>query len=141
LSDSALAQRACWVVLSEPTGASSTSCTKSAIDAIQGPLSHWWPTELELGTGDSKPSVLGLSPSIAYVHGKSDPDVDDLLHKDSTLAMEMAHVTGTPLFLMKQASSLFTWYQLEGLGDENWSKMMTVWEKQLGIRIGGQAEE
>jgi 2-hydroxymethylglutarate dehydrogenase len=65
----------------------------------------------------------------------------DLLHKDSTLAMEMAHETGTPLFLMKQANSLFTWYQLEGLGDENWSKMMTVWEKQLGIRIGGQAEE
>jgi 2-hydroxymethylglutarate dehydrogenase len=65
----------------------------------------------------------------------------DLLHKDSTLAMEMAHETGTPLFLMKQANSLFTWYQLEGLGGENWSKMMTVWEKQLGIQIGGRTGE
>ena len=65
----------------------------------------------------------------------------NLLHKDSTLAMEMAHETGPPLFLMKQANSLFTWYQLEGLGGENWSKMMTVWEKQLGIQIGGRTGE
>lgn len=64
----------------------------------------------------------------------------DLLHKDSSLAMEMAQETDTPLFLLKLANSLFTWYRLEGLGDENWAKMMTVWERQLGIRIGAQTD-
>lgn len=64
----------------------------------------------------------------------------DLLHKDSTLAMEMAQESNTPLFLLKLANSLFTWYQLEGLGEENWSKMMTVWERQLDIRIGAKAD-
>lgn len=64
----------------------------------------------------------------------------DLLHKDSSLAMEMAQESNTPLFLLKLANSLFTWYQLEGLGEENWSRMMTVWERQLGIRIGAQSD-
>ena len=61
----------------------------------------------------------------------------DLLLKDSTLAMEMAHETETPLFLLRIANSLFKTYQLEGLGDRNWAEMMTVWERTLGIRIGG----
>ena len=61
----------------------------------------------------------------------------DLLHKDSTLAMEMAHESGTPLFLMRIANSLFTTYKLEGMGDRNWAEMMTWWENKLGIRIGG----
>ena len=60
----------------------------------------------------------------------------DLLHKDSTLAMEMAHQSETPLFLMRMANSLFTWYQLEGFGPRNWAEMMTLWENQLSIRIG-----
>ena len=64
----------------------------------------------------------------------------DLLHEDSSLAMEMAQESNTPLFLLKLANSLFTWYQLEGLGEENWSKMMTVWERQLDIRIGAKAD-
>ncbi len=64
----------------------------------------------------------------------------DLLHKDSNLAMEMAQETDTPLFLLKLANSLFTWYRLEGLGEENWAKMMTVWERRLGIRIGAQSD-
>lgn len=63
----------------------------------------------------------------------------DLLHKDSSLAMEMAQESNTPLFLLKLANSMFTWYQLEGLGEENWAKMMTVWERQLGIRIGARS--
>lgn len=62
----------------------------------------------------------------------------DLLHKDSTLAMEMAHDTQTPLFLLRIANSLFTWYQLQGMGPENWAKMMQVWEQQLGIQIGAE---
>jgi 3-hydroxyisobutyrate dehydrogenase-like beta-hydroxyacid dehydrogenase len=60
----------------------------------------------------------------------------DLLQKDSTLAMEMAHESGTPLFLLRIANSLFTWYQLEGMGPRNWAEMMTVWEDRLGVRIG-----
>lgn len=60
----------------------------------------------------------------------------DLLQKDSSLAMEMAQESETPLFLFRIANSLFTWYQLEGLGSHNWAEMMTLWEKQLGIRIG-----
>ena len=64
----------------------------------------------------------------------------DLLHKDSSLAMEMAQESETPLFLLKLANSLFTWYQLDGMGPENWAKMMTIWEKQLGIQIGAQPE-
>ncbi len=64
----------------------------------------------------------------------------DLLHKDSSLAMEMAQESETPLFLLKLANSLFTWYQLDSMGPENWAKMMTIWEKQLGIQIGAQPE-
>ena len=62
----------------------------------------------------------------------------DLLHKDSTVAMEMAHESETPLFLLRIANSLFTLYRLQGLGPENWAKMMTVWERELGIRIGAE---
>ena len=65
----------------------------------------------------------------------------DLLHKDSSLAMEMAQESDTPLFLLKLANSLFTWYQLDGMGPENWAKMMLLWEKQLGIRIGATEED
>ena len=65
----------------------------------------------------------------------------DLLHKDSSLAMEMAHETDTPLFLLRIANSLFTSYKLQGLGDRNWAEMMTVWEKQLGIRIGAMVQD
>ena len=62
----------------------------------------------------------------------------DLLHKDSNLAMEMAHETQTPLFLLRLANSLFTWYQLQGMGPENWAKMMQIWEQQLDVRIGAE---
>jgi 3-hydroxyisobutyrate dehydrogenase-like beta-hydroxyacid dehydrogenase len=65
----------------------------------------------------------------------------NLLHKDSSLAMEMAQESETPLFLLKLANSLFTWYCLEGMGPENWAKMMTIWERRLGIRIGAQPQE
>jgi 3-hydroxyisobutyrate dehydrogenase-like beta-hydroxyacid dehydrogenase len=65
----------------------------------------------------------------------------DLLHKDSSLAMEMAQDSETPLFLLKLANSLFTWYRMEGMGPENWAKMMTIWEQRLGIRIGAQPPE
>ena len=64
----------------------------------------------------------------------------DLLQKDSTLAMKMAHESQTPLFLLRIANSLFTWYQLEGMGPRNWSEMMTVWEDRLGVRIGAAPE-
>jgi hypothetical protein len=47
---------------------------------------------------------------------------------------------GGELFLLRIANLLFTTYQREGKGERNWAERMTVWERQLRIRIGADGE-
>jgi len=61
----------------------------------------------------------------------------ELAYKDSELVCEMGRDFKIPMYVTNTAHCIYEWARVEGLGEKDYASIILLWEKLLGIRIGG----
>lgn len=62
----------------------------------------------------------------------------DLFYKDQDLVCELGRELEVPMFVSNAALTVCDWARAAGLAEENWEKLITLWENLMNIKIGGK---